>query len=308
MDPVLDRREILFICNCLSGKKKHFSHIEREIRSSLETNSSVIIWVETYTVEAMHSAVKKAYASGMRNFIAVGGDGTLHHLINSLAMCGNGNEVFQLCTIGVLPCGTGNDYVRSLPSFSQEKLLHAIRNDRTRLVDLGQIGFENGSIRYFMNIAGIGFNAEVVKSLNPFRILGSFAYYFALIKSFFGYRPQLMDLRIDGVRYSESTFLLTVGIGQYAGGGMKLCPSAILDDSYFEIHLIRAVKKLDLILKLHTLSDGRYLNHLDCISRMGQHIEVNMPCSLEAEADGEYLGEGIQSFRILPKSLRIYCE
>jgi diacylglycerol kinase (ATP) len=102
-------------------------------------------------------------------------------------------------------------------------------------------------------------------------------------------------------------FLLTVGIGQYAGGNMKLCPEAVLDDGLFDINIIQKVSKKDLILNLYRLRDGSYLKYIDCLSQKAKKIEIMSSNTLTAEADGEFYGTGIASFEIVERKINVYA-
>jgi diacylglycerol kinase family enzyme len=170
------------------------------------------------------------------------------------------------------------------------------------------MGFTNSTSRYFINIAGIGFNGAVIKDVNRYKFLGGLSYYIALISCFFKFKPQEVILKLDDVSLQMKTFIASFGIGKYAGNNMKLCPEATLDDGFFDVNIVRPITKLELITNLHKLRSGDYLKSLDCKTIKATKIEIVRNTYLDAEADGELYGREISSIEIIHKGLTIFGE
>jgi YegS/Rv2252/BmrU family lipid kinase len=276
----------------------------REIINQFEQNGIHIVHFETSTIEAFHIKIQENLVLGHREFIVCGGDGSLHALVNILGT----NDALQKTTVGLIPMGTGNDYIRNFQSKTQDQIIEDILISKTCSVDIGRMGFTNSASRYFVNIAGIGFNGAVIKDVNRFKFLGGLSYYVALISCFFKFKPQEVILKLDDVSLQMKTFIASFGIGKYAGNNMKLCPKATLDDGFFDVNIVRPITKLELITNLHKLRSGDYLKSLDCKTIKAKKIEIVRNAYLDAEADGELYGREISSIEIIHKGLTIFGE
>jgi len=251
----------------------------------------------------LKSKLAEQYSLGYRRYMVYGGDGSMHHFINAL-YCISADAISTV-KIGIIPAGTGNDWVRNLSNDPYFSLQNYIQNKSQKL-DIGKIYFQDGSVRFFFNMGGIGFNGDVIQKVEKFKFLGIFSYYFALIYSFFGYKARKLSIGIDQEKIEKNTFILSIGLGKYAGGNMKLCPNAILDDGYFDINLIEEIGLWKLVRYLHTLTDGSYLQYIDCISKRVKSLDIIQNSELYAEADGEFLGNNIAKFEIVEKGCEFY--
>lgn len=296
-------RSLILIANP-SAKNNHNQVKKYQyIIEYLQKHNLNVIFYSTQSLVDLHSILKECIAKGHTEYIALGGDGTFHYLVNALVELSNNVEALKM---GVIPCGTGNDWLKNFKFSNTEEILNSIIDGNTQKIDIGKIEFQDRSPRFFVNIAGIGFNGAVIQNISRFRLLGKWAYYVALLYSFIGYKCQKLKLIIDDIEYDENTFILTIGNGKYAGGDMLLCPSAILDDGYLDVHLIQSISKLKLIQNIFRLKNGTYLKHLDCIILRAKYIQIIENESLYSEADGEYLGRDVKSFEILAKHIYVY--
>lgn len=299
-------RTIALIANLTSNRHKNQRQFDQEVIDYLQKNHIDVKFHPTDGLETLKKVIHESIAIGITEYVTVGGDGSIHYLVHEL-MNQNLIPIHQI-HLGIIPKGTGNDWIRNFNFSSMEEILQAIVQGKTKRLDIGKISFLDKSFRYFVNIAGIGFNGEVIQSVDRFKWLGVFSYYFALFWSFFGYKSRDLELEIDGDRYKKNTFLLSIGIGKYAGGNMKLCPQAIIDDGLFEINLIEHIGFWTLIRYIHTLRDGTYLNYIPCISKRAKSIKIVSNNYLYAEADGEFLGKEIQSIDIMEKTIHVYSK
>jgi YegS/Rv2252/BmrU family lipid kinase len=250
---------------------------------------------------------------GYRNFIVVGGDGTLNEVVNgvfSQNTCSSLEIVLAMITVG-----TGNDWGKmyGIPH-SYEEAIRVIRNRKVRTQDVGIVEYLNGErqeIRYFLNIAGMGFDALVVQKTNKQKETGKNGraiYLINLLKSLMIYKPAHIELTIDGQRISRDFFTISVGIGRYSGGGMLQTPNAIPDDGMFDMTVIKKIGKGDIILSLKKLYDGSILRHNKIEGYKAREIRIEANPMIYVEADGETLGNAPSCFRILPGSIGIVYE
>ncbi len=171
----------------------------------------------------------------------VGGDGTVLDVLNQLP-----EREMRLITV---PCGTGNDFIKcaGLPK-DPVKALRAQLNGKIRSLD-----YAYASNEVFLNVFGLGFDVEVLKKLIQFKRKhsGLKAYLMALVKAVHEYKPTSCEISIDGGEFKPCLVsILSIGNGQYIGGGMKAVPPANAFDGWLDVVEVRPVKKWLLLILL----------------------------------------------------------
>jgi YegS/Rv2252/BmrU family lipid kinase len=251
--------------------------------------------------------------NGCRNIIVVGGDGTLNEVVNGVFSQDNCPPAEIV--LAMIAVGTGNDWGKmfGIPH-SYEESIKIISNRKVRPQDVGIVEFINGTRqekRYFLNIAGMGFDALVVQRTNRQKEAGKSGkaiYLMNLLRSLMIYKPTKIELAIDEQTISRDIFTISVGIGRYSGGGMLQTPFAIPDDGLFDITIIKKIGKGDIILSLKKLYDGSILKHRKIEGYKARKICIGSNPQLFVEADGETLGHSPSCFQILPRSIGIVYE
>ncbi len=269
----------------------------------------------TFTECAKHAIrlAQEYIQKGFRNFIVVGGDGTLNEVVNgvfSQQTC-SPNEI----VLAMIAVGTGNDWGKMFHiPHSYEESIKIIRNRKVRPQDVGIVEYMNGiepEKRHFLNIAGMGFDALVVQRTNRQKEAGKSGkaiYLINLLRSLLIYKTTHIELTIDERKISRDVFTISIGIGRYSGGGMLQTPHAIPDDGLFDITIIKKIGKGDIIVSLKKLYDGSILKHRKIEGYKASEICLDINPLLYVEADGETLGHSPSCFRILPKSIGIVYE
>lgn len=263
--------------------------------------------------EAKHHAMElaaDAIKNGARKILVIGGDGTMNEVVNG---------VFRQqyvptgeITLGMITVGTGNDWGKmfNIP-MDYESAIKVIKNENTFLQDTGVIKFFSGTEtreRYFVNIAGLGFDALVVKRSNRQKEKGRSSkalYFWTLLRSLLWYRHTSTSIEIDGKKIQNDTFSISLGIGRYSGGGMMQTPTAVADDGLFELTLIKRMRKGEIIRSLKRLYNGTILDHPKVEGYTGSRIKIDSDPLIHVEADGESLGHSPIEFNILPRSINI---
>lgn len=293
--------------NAGSGKgKKDWNRI-----SMLFTRSNIPV-VSRFTESRGNAEeyVREAIAGGFRKFISVGGDGTLNEVVNGIFTqdyCPPSDIV-----IGMVPVGTGNDWGRmfGIP-LVYEGAVEIIRENRQIPHDIGVITYHQGKEmlkRYFINIAGLGFEAMVVSKTNRQKEKGKSSkviYLFNLLTSLLSYRKAVADITIDGRKVTSRVFSINVGNGRYCGGGMRQTPDALPDDGLLDITVIRDMGRMEIVRNLRLLYDGTILSHPKVDGYRSNNLTVESEELLYAEADGESLGHTPAQFGIIPSAVRI---
>ena len=205
-----------------------------EIEAALKEKNIEYCLKEAQTPEEATVFARLATQDGSEGVIAVGGDGTLFRVVNGLAHS-NTPLIFA-------PCGTGNDFVRSLNL--PKDPISALRmqlDAQVRKIDIGKV-----NDTYFLNVSGTGFDVDVLRQTEKYKTkyTGLKAYLCGLFDAIKHFKPMTAQISVDGMPEEILSFtILSIGNGRYFGGGMKAVPEAKVDDGYFDMIAIRPVKK-----------------------------------------------------------------
>lgn len=249
---------------------------------------------------------ENAARQGFRQFIAVGGDGTVNELVNGLYKAGALPE----CIVTTIPVGRGTDWAKTLGfDASHERSIQAILKGKTRMLDaaVALIQGEDGTHeRIFVNVAGLGYDAFVTERANRRRkkqTKGS--YLFELFRCLLKYRSTMVNVVVDGVeQYHGKVFSMAVGNCKYNGGGMIPLPNADPQDGLLDVTVIGDVSKLDVLFNVYRMFNGTLLEHPKVAGFKGKEVEVNSSPEVKIEVDGEVIGQTPARFLIIPKALR----
>jgi YegS/Rv2252/BmrU family lipid kinase len=309
MDQATINADYFFIINPNAGHEK--GKKDWAIISSLLSKYE-IPYVARFTEAKRHAILlaNEGIKNGYRKIIVVGGDGTMNEAMNGVLA----QKVCQASdvTLGMITVGTGNDWGKmfGIPH-GYEEAIRIIKGGKIRLQDVGIVHFFHGTSRqkrYFINIAGLGFDAVVVKRTNLSKERGhkgEALYFINLLKSLLLYRHTHVTVEIDGLKIINDVFTISIGIGRYSGGGMRQTPHAIPDDGLFDITIIKKIRKGEVIRSLKMLYDGSILEHPKIEGYTGKVILIDSDPLIHVEADGESLGHSPIEFSILPKSINI---
>ena len=257
--------------------------------------------------------VKEAVESGFRKIISVGGDGTLNEVVNGLLLFHK--EKLNEITLGVITVGTGNDWGRThkMPE-SYPEMIEVINKRNIFLHDVGKAKYRyagDEESRYFLNIAGMGFDALVAKKVNVLKKKGYggvIVYMVSLLSSLISFKTTRINISTDEeVIYNDDTFLVAIGICKYNGGGMMIIPDAKPDDGFFDMTIISKVSKMKVVANIKNVFDGTFVKLKEVKRFRAKRFTVKSepPNSLHLETDGESLGLSPIDFEVLPKALKI---
>lgn len=255
------------------------------------------------TVEAIHN--------GFRKIIVVGGDGTLHEVVNGIFI--QKNVPTTDVQVAVIAVGTGNDWIRmfGIPRKYSESI-RAIAENHTFLQDVGEVSYEESSYRqsrYMPNVGGAGLDAAVVRGFNTLKARGNrgrILYVLSLIGTFCRYRTTGMRIWVDGEQIVNDLVLSTsVGIGKYSGGGMMQTPDAVADDGLFDLTVIRKIRWWQVPKALKALFNGGIYSLPQVSFHRGSKIRIESSPEVPIEVDGEQLGTTPIEFTILHRAVQV---
>lgn len=226
--------------------------------------------------------------------VACGGDGTVNEVVNGLA----GSET----ALAVVRGGTANVWAKEtrLPK-RPERALRLLDEGEVRPVDLG-----NAGERYFLLMAGIGFDAAIVRDLHgPWkRRLGAAAYVLFGLRHTLRHRAVTGELMMNGERQRESLYWLVLGNSRNYGGLVNITDRARADDGLLDLALLRRGGLLRLGWLLPWLLLGRHHRRAEVLYRQVESLELRTP-ELPVQVDGEYLGETPMHFEVARGALRV---
>lgn len=260
----------------------------------------------TSSADSATRYARDAALSGVRWVVAVGGDGTVHEVVNGLMSVPEAAR--QQVALAVLPTGTGNDFARSLGSGnSMPDLLALMAAGQVHALDLIRVTLADGSVRWCNNIGSIGITSDIVRRVKamPARLPASLAFYSAVTTALLRWQPQPMQLTLDGQRIDGRFTCVSAANGRFFGSGLGIAPEARLDDGLMEVVLIDNAGSLDFIRLLPQLRQARPLADPRVRYLRGRVLTVEgdaARCPLEL--DGELAGHAPVRFELVPAALR----
>lgn len=306
-----NEHEWLIIFNPASGGRKATKD-RSKIVAALEAHK---IQYKLFNTEKPGDAIqlsKDAIEAGYRKIMGVGGDGTVNEIVNGIYA----QTVVKPTDVvlAFIPVGTGNDWVKTIgiPT-DYTAAVKTIKIGNYFFQDVGIVYYqsaEGNQKRYFINIAGMGYDAFVTQVTNnnkrKGKNIGKFAYLISLLKCLMKYKPTRVKISLDDHEVIEDMmFSLNVGIGKYNGNGMMQVPHAIPDDGILDITLIRNLSKWDVIKNTPKLYDGSFVKHPQITLHTAQRVKVESEPSILLETDGESLGTSPFEYRLIHRGLKL---
>lgn len=248
--------------------------------------------------------------SGIRHIMAVGGDGMAHQVVNGIMAQ---KEVpASALVFALLPVGTGNDWVKThhIPKAWKDWVQY-FRQAQLKRQNLGLIQYQatSGQLaqRYFLNVAGLAYDAFVVRFLAGRRSLlpAKLFYFWATFRCLFQYQPQEGWLRFNEQEVKSAFYTINLGIGKYSGGGMQLVPHAQADGDRMALTHVGKISRLAVLLNSFRFYKGRIASYRKAQLSQTTRIDIEpLPGQeLLIEADGEFLGESPSQITIVPLAL-----
>ncbi len=265
---------------------------------------------EHHLTEAPGHAIelaREAAENGHKLVVSVGGDGTINEIVNGLYASGNLSDA----TLGIISTGTGGDYIRTVGIPRRyEDACRCLLQTKRLAVDLGVVEYSrdgNREERLFVNFAGMGFDAEIVRrTTQQFKYLGSLtSYLLGTLTTLVSYRNRDISLTIDGESVDCRVCTVVMNNGKYGGGGMFAAPHASLDDGLLDVMIVGDLTKPDLLWSLPRIYKGTHLTHPKVTIKKAKEIEIQSSQPMQLQADGELLGQVPASFRLLPMALKV---
>lgn len=273
----------IFIVNPNSGGGKALKVVENIKKICEEDNLEYEIFFTDGPNDATRIAKKFRFSSNI--IYSVGGDGTLNEVVNGIVGTKN--------MLGIIPCGSGNDFYKTLDKI----------DDELPLVDVGKI-----NNKYFINIVSIGIDAEVannVSLMKKIKLPPSQIYNASIVYTFFKYRFKNIDVEIDTDKVNGKCTILTVCNGQVYGGGYKIAPSASLNDGYFDVYFVDKINKPFIPYIISLLKKGTHESHKKVHKSKATRIKFKCRYDLICNVDGEIIVDNKFDIKLIKDAILI---
>ncbi len=283
---------------------------------------------ETRTAGEATEIARAAYGRGYRKFLAVGGDGTSYEIVNGLfpdsLAAGAGKPEDAVATLGFLPLGTGNSFLRDFTGEvsgkdALEHAMQALEARRSRPCDVFRLMHKDGAI-YYTNLLSVGFAADVAALRHRrFLALGQFGYLLSIFLCLARLNRRPFPVRFegrhdgqqDGQQAGEQEFdsrpclFLTFNNSKFTGGTMMIAPDAVTDDGLIEYVRWGPIGRLGLTWNLATLYDGTHTRHPLAERHAVRRVEFQLDRPVDVMVDGEVLTLECRAIDVLPAALRV---
>jgi diacylglycerol kinase (ATP) len=249
--------------------------------------------------------IKEVIKKGYRNIISVGGDGTLHHVVNGI-MTQRYIKTSEI-KLGIIPLGTGNDWIKTynIPN-SIEKSIDIIKKNSTIFQDIGCITLQNGKKEYFNNLGGIGYDGYVVKNLNYLKKIGSLAFLLSGLYSLFSYKKTKYSISIKNKTIQEKCLMIIFGICKYSGGGLRITENPNPTDGLLDITIVKDISFFDVLINLPKLYNGTIVHHKKVDNYKVKDVKIINNYNSIIEADGEIIGNNSLNVSIHDKAVQFF--
>lgn len=272
-------------------------------------DSAALAYVLRLTEHPGHAIelARQAIEEGHTFLVALGGDGTVHEVVNG--MMGASGPLNPEAVLGVLPAGSGCDFVRTfgLPQSAADAVNH-LKGEGTIPIDVGRVTYTldgEPHSRYFPNIAEAGLGGDVVRRAARMpRALGRVRYLIGFWMTLGAFRPTEGRVVMDRRTYEGRITNLVVANAQFFGGGMRVAPKAHPGDGKFDV-LIQVGTKGDYVAAITKVYKGEHIPSPAIKEYPAKRVEVTTDRPLQVEADGEVLGFTPATFEIVPDALRV---
>lgn len=285
-----------FIINPIAGDKtgKKMKVKLSKIENYLKSRSIKYKFHFTEYFKHATDITKTLIDNGATTIIVAGGDGTLHDVIN-------GFSDFDKTVLGLLPCGTGNDFASAIGMPNDiEKSLDIILNTEPKFTDFMQMPSVRG-----INIIGAGIDVDVLKRYNALKKKTKIGYAKCLFKTLHNFKYTDFNVCIDGEEKQYTSFIICIANGFRYGGGIPICPPAVAFDNHLDFLTVKKMNKLKLVASFRKLKAGKVLSFSETEHKTMQSISVKSDMPITVNVDGE-LYDGIPfQVEIIKNQLRM---
>lgn len=295
----------LFIINPLAGNGE-YKRFE-EILERLKKDRQDIFLEKTRYKGHLEKIIKKYEKEPVKRVYTVGGDGTFNELLNAIVK----NNLSDKISLGMIPCGSGNDYIKNFTDLydikrikNPESYINDILLAEVQSVDIGQM---NGD--YFVNILSVGFDAEVIKNSILFKrnllVPNKSSYFLSALYTLISMKRYQCKVELDNGDIFHEFMMVSMGNGKYYGSGMKVLPYGDVSDGWMDICVVDSLDKLRFISLVRSFIKGNHEKAKEVTMRRTKQIKISSQKIIPMQFDGELRQGKEWNIKIIPRAIRL---
>ena len=283
------------IVNPQGGKGKSLKALTTVEEIFKNNNAQYVVHKTEYAGHATEIA-RELSKTPDTNIVVMGGDGSFHEVL-----CGIDN--FDNVTLGLVACGSGNDFIKkSGHSTNVKEAVQTILKGKVGFVDYMELG------KYrCLNVGGGGMDVDVLlKYANCKTLKGKAAYYYSLFYTLLHTRFHHLRITADGVTKDTSVFMIGVGNGGFIGGGIPICPNAIVDDGLLNVGYVSEMKKSKIIFRLFKFLKGKHVGTDWGGEYTAKKVTIEALDDSRFELDGEIIEDTKLDIEVVHNKLKMF--
>ena len=283
------------IVNPQGGKGKSLKALTTVEEIFKNNNAQYVVHKTEYAGHATEIA-RELSKTPDTNIVVMGGDGSFHEVL-----CGIDN--FDNVTLGLVACGSGNDFIKkSGHSTNVKEAVQTILNGKVGFVDYMELG------KYrCLNVGGGGMDVDVLlKYANCKTLKGKAAYYYSLFYTLLHTRFHHLRITADGVTKDTSVFMIGIGNGGFIGGGIPICPNAVVDDGLLNVGYVSEMKKSKIIFRLFKFLKGKHVGTDWGGEYTAKKVTIEALDDSRFELDGEIIDDTKLDIEVVHNKLKMF--
>ena len=283
------------IVNPIGGKGKSLKALKQVEKILSDHKQEYKIHNTERSGHATEIAAELTKKPGVK-LIVLGGDGSFNEGLNGISDFGN-------VTLGIVACGTGNDFIRA--SGHPRKVKDAM--DVILKGETGYIDYIDVGSRRCLNVAGAGMDVDVLIRYAEMKAFhGKIKYYASLFDTLAHVKWHKLRITIDGKSMDKSVFMIGVGNGTCIGGGMPICPNAKVDDGLLSIVIVNEMKKSRIPVELPGFLSGKHIKKDYTEEYSGKEVRIEVLDEGKIELDGEVIDDKVLDCKVVHNVLKVY--
>lgn len=290
----MERTQPLFIVNPAAGNGRA-ARIATTIADAFRGPADIV--ATSGPGDAERIACESAEA-GASPIMVVGGDGTVHEVLNGVM------RAAARPPVGIVPVGGGNDLARGLRLPTDPiAAARAAWDDVATPIDVGRC-----NDRWFFNVGGVGLDTTVALAVNrrSGRLThGKLGYIAQALVELSRYTNRDYTVRLDDRQITTRSLLIAVANGRYFAGGMKICPDADPADGYLDVCIGGNLSKLETLALMPAIYVGWHGRHRKVAFHRARTVRIDGPTGAEVQLDGEIGATLPAEFSLMPGALRV---